>query len=560
MFAYNWWYGNDSQKAPVSTEPKNYIEAGWEVLSVADSSANVPVAGSIENHERIEDYHPKIIPNSTVEPPDVAKTEIASPPSTSLQPAEPAAETPTLHLPPAPPPPAADPVIQPHQQQENTQKTPDQPSPTKVKAALQAVTDLVASVAATAHASASASMGSISPRRLSGGAKAIPTPAPAPATPTPTPTATLGADTYKLIASLSTAVLVLLFAVLYQHWSHVLGAASFLVRSSVSLVLLVLLPLFVFPRLPQSLNMIASFVASLVITSFAATSYWPLVTFACSCLVANFFNPSWDGTWANKKSSSVVVIGDEKAAQDGRAWLNVLAKTLIEHIAALKIRKFDIGGALPSFRTVEFLPHDAETEGFDLLVRYEYNTDSSTMIELEVPVPIPGYGETKVPVFVAGPKLSGRIRLMCQIKSCSYKQRVKDAPLEAPFQTNTENFLALAVAFEPIEEIHVSDVRVSVAPRFEWLQWFSFIKRQIVSLFNSLLSTDKVSVYLFDSSFSSVGTLTIDAPLNTALKDIPLGSMYNVQRVIDEKMLICTKCARKTLPDSALCCPCEKVS
>jgi hypothetical protein len=485
----------------------------------------------------------------------------SSQPITMVPATEPATQMAAPPRPNTPPPVAPEQTFTPPKHDEPLQKAPDQPSPTKVKAAFLAVTDLVASVAATAHASAAASVGTISPRRLSGGAKDIPTATPAPAvsTPTPAPPA-ISADTPKTIASLSTAVSVLLFAMLYQHWSHVLGAASFVVRGSLSLVLLVLLPLFVFPRLPQSLNMIASFVASLVITTFAATSFWPLVTFACSCLVANFFNPAWDGSWANKKPSAVTVVGDEKAAHEGRAWLNTLAKTLIEHIAALKIRKFDIGGALPSFKTVEFLPHDSASNGFDLLVRYEYNTDPSTMIEIEVPIPIPGYGETKVPVFVAGPKLSGRIRLQCQIKSCAYKRRVKDAPLETPLETNSENFLALAVAFEPIEEIHVSDVRVSVAPRFEWLQWFSFIKRQIVSLFNSLLSTDKVSVYLFDSSFSSLGTLSLDAPSNTALKDIPLHEMYDIQQIVDHKMLICTKCSRKTLPESSLCCPCEKLS
>lgn len=367
---------------------------------------------------------------------------------------------------------------------------------------------------------------------------------------TPTTPATQPATAQNILGLCLTAG-ILLFAVLFQQWSTFISATSFLVRSALCLLLSVGIPLLLFPRLPGWLIPIASFGAALLVPLLAPAPFWPLLVFSMSCVVAQILRPSTPASSPRPSTPGLL----EPALQ--RVWMNGLLKLVIEHISALKIRRFDIGSTIPSFQTIEILPHLAG--GMDVVVRYDYLSDASTLIELEVPIPIPGYGETIVPVTVAGPQLSGKVRIRCTSSPCRFKRRVLNASLDSPLEEKTETFLAVAVLFEPIEEVHVSDVRVSIAPKFEWLQWFSFVKRQIVQLFNSLLSTEKVSLYLFDESFTTVGSLLFDAPRDITLRDVPIQDMFNVQQLLDEQMMICLKCSRKSLPNSIGCCPCEKL-
>lgn len=43
-------------------------------------------------------------------------------------------------------------------------------------------------------------------------------------------------------------------------------------------------------------------------------------------------------------------------------------------------------------------------------VCYNYNTDDNTKIKLWVPVTVPGYGAIKIPLFVSGPQIAGKVR------------------------------------------------------------------------------------------------------------------------------------------------------
>jgi hypothetical protein len=119
-----------------------------------------------------------------------------------------------------------------------------------------------------------------------------------------------------------------------------------------------------------------------------------------------------------------------------------------------------------------------------------------------------------------------------------------------------EKFLALALAFDPIDEIQVGDIRISVAQKFEWLQWFSYVKNQMKTLINGLISTNMVTIYLFDSTFTLLGTMT--KPLSAAVKGgdgiADFASLWTVQEAVDQ-MKVCHKCKRKFFKELAYCCP-----
>jgi hypothetical protein len=127
--------------------------------------------------------------------------------------------------------------------------------------------------------------------------------------------------------------------------------------------------------------------------------------------------------------------------------------------------------------------------------------------------------------------------------------RSPDDPMVAERQE--EKFLALALAFDPIDEIHVGDIRISVAQRFEWLQWFSYVKNQMKTLINGLISTNSVTIYLFDSSFTLLGTVVKPIPKLADAKDF--GNIWSVQEAVN-LMKTCRKCKRKYFQEGSFCC------
>jgi len=44
-----------------------------------------------------------------------------------------------------------------------------------------------------------------------------------------------------------------------------------------------------------------------------------------------------------------------------------------------------------------------------------------------------------------------------------------------------------------------------VASKFQYLQWFSIVKKQMKQTVNMLLATDKTMILVFDDSFSLIG-------------------------------------------------------
>jgi hypothetical protein len=131
-----------------------------------------------------------------------------------------------------------------------------------------------------------------------------------------------------------------------------------------------------------------------------------------------------------------------------------------------------------------------------------------------------------------------------RIEKCSYVTVRDRQPLKVE-----ENFFALAMAFDAVEEIHISTIKVLLAPKWEWLQWFDRVKREMRAFINSVLHTDSVTVHLFDQHFAYVGSVL--------RKKSDTETTWTTQEVVHE-VKVCNKCARKYFAASAMCC-CDTV-
>lgn len=59
----------------------------------------------------------------------------------------------------------------------------------------------------------------------------------------------------------------------------------------------------------------------------------------------------------------------------------------------------------------------------DMIMRYAYDTGSDTHLTVRVPIPVPRYGTVTLPVSVAAPCISGKVRLDGRFETCSFDVR-----------------------------------------------------------------------------------------------------------------------------------------
>lgn len=130
------------------------------------------------------------------------------------------------------------------------------------------------------------------------------------------------------------------------------------------------------------------------------------------------------------------------------------------------------------------------------------------------------------------------------IEKCSYISIKDQQPLKVE-----ENFFALGMSFDAIEDIHISTIKVLLAPKWEWLQWFDRVKREMKTFINSVLNTEQVTVHLFDKDFVYVGSVL--------RKKSDTDTTWTTQDVVEE-VKVCRKCSRKYFAASAMCC-CDKI-
>jgi len=247
-----------------------------------------------------------------------------------------------------------------------------------------------------------------------------------------------------------------------------------------------------------------------------------------------------------------------------RRWFNKIASTVLFYITGLEVPAFDIGDTYPEFNTLYLASPEKRPTGFDSIFCFNYNTTPDTNITLKIPINVPGYGEVKVPVSISGPRLEGKVRVDCRIENCTYSYYDTEDEVR---KEKEERFMAIALAFDKIETIHLENIQVMNAPKFGWLQSFSSIKQKIHSVINGAISCEDITVLLFDNKFGMVGTVMKKRVRNF----IEEGEGYimgenntkqcnddnwNVQDVVKD-IITCHKCNKKSL--SVLPCCCSEV-
>jgi len=244
-----------------------------------------------------------------------------------------------------------------------------------------------------------------------------------------------------------------------------------------------------------------------------------------------------------------------------RRWFNKLASTILFSVTGLEVPSFDIGNTYPEFSTQYLTSHEKRPTGFDSVVTFNYNTTPDTNLTIKIPINVPGYGEVKVPVSVSGPRLEGKVRLDCRIENCTYEFF---DPEDEERKKTSDQFIAIGLAFDKIETIHFENIQVMNAPKFGWLQSFSSIKQKIHSLINGALSTEDITVLLFDSKMGLVGSITkkrirsfVEEGEGYIFGDNNIkvcnDDNWNVQEIVSE-IVICHKCKKKALSMLPTCC------
>jgi len=225
---------------------------------------------------------------------------------------------------------------------------------------------------------------------------------------------------------------------------------------------------------------------------------------------------------------------------------------------------FDIGNTFPEFKTLYMSPKEKRPQGFDMIVAFNYQTSPETAISLKIPITVPGYGELKVPICVTGPHIEGKLRLDCRIETCHYEYLDTDEEIKKGV---TEPFLGLALGFDKIDTIHLNNIQVMNAPKFGWLQSFSTIKQKIHTVINGAISSDEVTVHLFDKKFGYIGAAQkkryrgfdeegLGYQLDKNGQYTCYDDQWNVQEIVNE-IVICHKCKKKFLRSFPTCCCAE---
>jgi hypothetical protein len=265
-------------------------------------------------------------------------------------------------------------------------------------------------------------------------------------------------------------------------------------------------------------------------------SHWWILTFGGILVVVALLEE-----YQKKESTSSV--------RSGREWVNTLAKIFLSYVTNMAVEEFDIGDTLPSFKELSF--SKKSQDNCEMTLAYNYSANENTQLKLWIPIPIPGYGTTNIPVAVSGPQISGQFHLECRVENCNITYMTP----EKEKVTRNEKFLALAVAFDPIDNIHIGAIKVLMAPKWEWLQKLNKVKREMRQLLSTLLATDSVTIHMFDQKLNYIGSVTRKRMKNSEDPSSGKISDWTIQEIVSE-MKTCYKCGRKYFADGAGCCVC----
>jgi hypothetical protein len=252
-----------------------------------------------------------------------------------------------------------------------------------------------------------------------------------------------------------------------------------------------------------------------------------------------------------------------------RKWLSLALHGVLQHVAPLKVPQFDIGGKLPLFSTrssktlsvkevregiigkesaqsanrpsagssagapvgteqgtpkssngilgsiwnafgsggdgsesidatARDTSHVGPTGGFTSVIDFSYVADENTKIEIEIPMELPLWGTMSVPVMVASPEIAGSMQL-------EFRHDV----IANEDGSSLTKVLAIGIMFEPIKEIHIHGIYISMASQFQLIQYVPIVKNYMKQAVNSALIPDTRRVLLFDSAFSSLGSFQL---------------------------------------------------
>lgn len=221
-----------------------------------------------------------------------------------------------------------------------------------------------------------------------------------------------------------------------------------------------------------------------------------------------------------------------------RQWLSTSLHSILQQVVPLGVPKFDIGGKLPLFSTRSFremtidevrgtgltIKDDAQVEpkvcavkktskdakdsappsigpirGFEIEVDFSYVSDENTKIEVEIPMKVPIWGDLTVPVMVAAPEIAGQVRI-------EFRHDVLEL---VPGSGDWQKVMALSIMFEPIKEIHIHSIHISLASSFQLLQYVPIVKRYMKEAVNTGLAPNQRRIMIFDSSFGSLGSTVL---------------------------------------------------
>lgn len=234
--------------------------------------------------------------------------------------------------------------------------------------------------------------------------------------------------------------------------------------------------------------------------------------------------------------SSTLTSGSEVAHPD-RQWLSTALHSVLQQVVPLGVPQFDIGGKLPLFSTHSYREmtmaevrgsgkstQGAETKicaikkspaaasekgvappgigpvrGFEMAIDFSYVSDENTKIEIEIPMKVPIWGDLTVPVMVAAPEIAGRVLI-------EFRHDVLESK---PGAGDWQKVMALSIMFEPIKEIHIHRIHISLASQFQLLQYVPIVKRYMKEAINTGLAPNQRRIMIFDSSFGSLGSTAL---------------------------------------------------